>query len=122
MPGFPCTDCGACCRKAVSLGYMPTRDGVHCLHQVVDDGGRSSCSIYDIRPPLCRVDDGILPRDTDLQTWHQRNAVECDKMQEAEGLGEEWRVGAVGIEPTTSGSVGQRSTVTTSEDEPPAAS
>lgn len=89
---FGCTSCGACCRKAVSMGLMPTKDGTNCYFQVISPEGKSTCSIYEIRPPLCRVDDGILPRDTDLVSWHKKVGKRCNELQAAEGLDDSWRV------------------------------
>lgn len=57
---FPCTSCGACCRR---LWMMPaavlkeqglqTNEHGHCTHLTADN----LCSIYVTRPKICRVDE-----------------------------------------------------------------
>ena len=50
---YPCTSCGACCRKSRPLAVsMPVTESGDCVH-LMSDG---QCEIYDERPDLCRVD------------------------------------------------------------------
>ena len=49
---FQCSKCGACCRMAGRLGFMPQREDGACIHLDEDN----TCKIYDTRPDICRVD------------------------------------------------------------------
>lgn len=53
MDEFPCTKCGACCRRASNFPDFPEptdEDGV-CVH-LQDD---NTCGIYEDRPDVCRI-------------------------------------------------------------------
>jgi len=52
---FPCTGCGACCRRVglvAETRYLDRGDGA-CRHY---DDSRKSCGIYEHRPLVCRVE------------------------------------------------------------------
>ena len=49
---FECSKCGACCRRAGMLGFMPQREDGACIHLDEDN----TCKIYETRPEFCRVD------------------------------------------------------------------
>lgn len=52
---FPCTCCGACCRNvnlAAETRWLDRGDGC-CLHY---EERSKLCSIYEVRPDICRVD------------------------------------------------------------------
>ena len=104
-----CTGCGACCRQVgraltvarewprvfpavvlEALRQFPhgvTADGA-C--QKLDDGGR--CTVYEARPLICRVDDLAAAQGLDDAENVERQARACDRLQQAEGLGPNWRV------------------------------
>ena len=50
LDAFPCTKCGACCRRAPQTGWVPAAENGHCLH-LQDD---NTCGIYETRPQICR--------------------------------------------------------------------
>lgn len=61
---FPCTACGACCRRLPVVSPMALADG-SCRHL---DPGTNLCTVYAQRPLACRVDDvfrqhvaGVVP-------------------------------------------------------------
>jgi len=75
----PCTKCGVCCELAPTLlpeVFLAGANG-SCIHLLPDYGG---CAIYETRPKECRV-----------RTWKDSAPI-CNDMQDAAGLGEEWRV------------------------------
>ena len=48
---YPCTKCGACCRRA-GMVRLPVDERGWCL-DLNEDG---TCSIYETRPDVCRID------------------------------------------------------------------
>lgn len=84
---FPCTSCGACCRRIGKLkGHdLPVKADDSCGHL---EG--NLCKIYETRPEVCRVDDLLdkmsakhdIKRET-LYTW---TAETCNQFQEEDGL------------------------------------
>ena len=55
-PPFPCNGCGKCCRKVSNspeTKWLDRGDSV-CRHFSED---RNSCTIYETRPLICRVED-----------------------------------------------------------------
>ena len=91
MP-FACSRCAACCRRA---GYVPelvelglAEPGGACRMLEAD----GSCSVYAVRPRICRVDE-MRPDDKGVEEWYRENYAACNAMQEDDGMGEEWRVG-----------------------------
>ena len=49
---FLCSKCGACCKNIAGLGLPHNGDGV-CTNL---DQKSNTCSIYEDRPEICRVD------------------------------------------------------------------
>jgi Fe-S-cluster containining protein len=94
--GFPCTQCGACCKSLV--GYpeyedLDRGDGV-CRHY--DEEGRQ-CRIYDARPLKCRIDEAysvhvrsVVP--LSLEEYYRMNARACNELQAKIGISEGYRV------------------------------
>lgn len=90
---FPCTQCGLCCQNIGNVEMLReyhSGDGV-CFHFQEELG----CMIYENRPMACRVDEGYK---VFFRSWMSRedyyhgNAEMCNKLQEAEGLPDAWRV------------------------------
>lgn len=59
---FQCSKCGACCRRAGLLGFMPQREDGACIHLAEDN----SCKIYETRPDICRVEKMYESRKNEL--------------------------------------------------------
>ncbi len=75
---FPCTSCGACCRRAGHVKGFPflvTQDGA-CQFLA-----GNLCAIYEERPEICRVTEDF-----------ELNAVACNTMIREDGLGPEYLV------------------------------
>lgn len=92
---FPCTRCGACCRRVI---YVVHALGLtHWAPGVTDDGAcrwladDNTCTHYDDRPALCRVDD-MRPDEIPAERWHEANAQHCNDWQEEDGMPEGYRV------------------------------
>ena len=79
---FPCTRCGACCRKlAKSTLYaqLDRGDGV-CRHL---DLNANLCRIYETRPTICRVSDMFSAFSNHL-SWPEYVALNlqaCDELR-----------------------------------------
>ena len=71
---FPCTQCGACCRRV--KGLMPVKEDGSCIY--LED---NKCSIYEDRPLLCNIYKGYeLFRDKMTRgEFYKMNAEFCTK-------------------------------------------
>lgn len=66
---------------------LPVRADGSCS-KLVDN----KCSIYDERPAVCRVGFSRSAYLVSAREYMQLSAAACNMLQEAEGLGPEWRV------------------------------
>lgn len=84
---FPCTSCGACCRRVHLIPDWPRKmlksDG-SCAHLTADN----KCDIYETRPPVCRVDYMIGLLGIDRTLGYKLNAELCNKWMEEDGMSE----------------------------------
>ena len=85
---FNCTSCGACCRRIWAVDNFP--------HPIREDGSCSmltednKCSIYDKRPPVCRVSDMYEKHKKEYgvsrKEYYQINNLLCNEFIEEDGL------------------------------------
>lgn len=78
---FPCSKCGACCRKIGKI--YPELEGPSgaCIYLSEDN----LCSIYPDRPLLCNVDkyyDEFLKDKMSREEFYNLNLAACKKLQE----------------------------------------
>ena len=52
---FPCTNCGLCCQNISSVYELKEFDLGNGICKYFDNMS-NNCSIYDIRPNICRID------------------------------------------------------------------
>lgn len=86
---FPCVQCGACCRAAGKVpelalaGYA--KPNGHCIF-LSTQSGKSVCTIYPIRPGICRVDrmKSSLSPDSTQAEWHAKNLRACLELLQSE--------------------------------------
>jgi Fe-S-cluster containining protein len=57
MSNFKCSGCGACCLFAGGKLGLPEREDGACAHLANDN---KTCTIYESRPSVCRVDEGYF--------------------------------------------------------------
>lgn len=104
---FPCTMCGACCRKVgevviaaesngIDLGYaFPINDDGSCAHSIaiIDAEGKTavSCEIYQNRPEVCRIG-YAMPPDMTTKQYIRYTAMHCNLFQEEYEIDERFRV------------------------------
>lgn len=94
---FPCTKCGACCRRAVyavtSLGLTEWSPGFAKDGSCGALQADNTCAIYETRPLLCRIDDmRIAAGEEDEAAWHEANARHCNEWQAEDGLPDTYRI------------------------------
>lgn len=87
---FPCTKCGACCRRVrtVDPNWPVKADGKSCIH-LQDD---NTCGIYETRPPICRIEDVGRALGLSEGKHFLLSMLACNKMQVEDGMGAEYRV------------------------------
>lgn len=79
---FPCSQCGACCRKVGNshlTRLLDRGDGV-CRHL---DTKTELCLIYEDRPSICRVDESYLmfSQQMSLEQYYAANIAVCNTLQ-----------------------------------------
>lgn len=79
MPNFPCSECGACCRRAGRVpGFPePVDSNGHCVH-LTDD---NRCGIYEDRPDICRIDVMAEQSDMSMDQYYRATKEACNRMQ-----------------------------------------
>lgn len=82
MGGFQCSQCGLCCKVVGSIpGFPePVKEDGSCAHLNEDN----TCSIYEKRPLICRIDDGydlLFSKRMSREEWHALNYKGCRTLQ-----------------------------------------
>lgn len=76
---FPCTQCGACCRRVHRIPFFKYADKTHggCTKLV-----NNKCSIYEERPTVCSIDKmrSLMRPYIDKMRDYRETAVICNKM------------------------------------------
>ena len=78
MYKFPCTKCGCCCKRVGNLNKFifpyDIIDG-KCEKLI-----NNTCSIYEDRPLICRIDELVYASGMGRDLWYMINADSCNKM------------------------------------------
>ena len=88
---FPCTQCGACCSSIEGIDFLSefNRNGVCTnLHE-------NTCTIYESRPLLCRIDDAydeIFSQFMTKEQYYVTNAKACNELQEKKNIDKKYRI------------------------------
>jgi Fe-S-cluster containining protein len=96
MVKFPCTQCGACCKRAGETGLMPSKKDGSCIY--LSDDNR--CSIYSQRPDICSVykmykkykTKKLLPKGTSERDYYKLTAKICNQFIEEDGLDDKYKI------------------------------
>lgn len=86
---FPCTQCGCCCKQVFRselTAYLDKGDG--CCRYLASD---NTCSIYEDRPDICRVDLQYKVFFSSTMTWNNfidLNVEACNFLQSSAFLEE----------------------------------
>lgn len=86
---FPCTGCGACCRRVgwlskeeLTENNLKADESGACVHLLPDN----SCEIYETRPDICRVDVQAKDADVDIDTYYRMNIRLCNEWMDEDGM------------------------------------
>jgi len=84
---FPCTSCGACCRRAHLVPDFPepVKEDGSCTH--LKKG--NTCAIYETRPLICRVDDmyeQFFKEKVSKEDFYEANLATCRMLQKEDGV------------------------------------
>ena len=96
MIRFPCTQCGACCRRAGETGLMPSKEDGSCVYL----NGENQCDIYEDRPEHCSVKSMFtkkkkqesIPKDISYKQYCIHSTKICHVMIDSLGLDERYKV------------------------------
>ena len=105
MANFPCTGCGACCKRVGNLEahlvkddqesmlYFPyswDENGV-CENLNLED---NSCKVYETRPTICNIDKmfQFVQNGMSKKEFYDVNIFLCNKMIDEDGLDEKFKV------------------------------
>ena len=99
---FPCTSCGACCRRiSLAVAYHGVKPPTHPLHFPYswDEEGvcehlrpDNTCRVYEIRPLICNVEAYARYIGADMKSFFALNAKACNKLMDADGLEKKFRI------------------------------
>lgn len=94
MGGFPCTNCGACCKSIAGIDFLAEFDlgNGHCKFLNAEN---NQCAIYQERPSLCRIDESyekIFFNQFSKEEFYKINAIACNELQSKLGIPEKFRV------------------------------
>ena len=88
---FPCTKCGACCRRAHSIGGFLYADHYRggCIMLI-----NNECNIYNGRPPICSIDEmkEATSPNTTQKAYYKETAEICNIMIRADRMDEAYLV------------------------------
>lgn len=82
---YPCTGCGACCRRVHMIPQWPLellKEDGSCVNLLEDN----SCAIYEERPTICRVDEMMEIMGADKDFWYKTNADYCNTWMDEDGV------------------------------------
>jgi len=91
---FPCTKCGLCCQHIETIEELKDFDvgnGVCKYFNTIDN----SCSIYETRPDICRIDKMYEIKYKYFFTkndFYIENAKICNKLQETHKFNKSFRI------------------------------
>jgi Fe-S-cluster containining protein len=106
MDKFPCTGCGACCKRISKLKNFlvtdDTEDLMYFPYQWDENGicenlnqEDNTCNIYESRPTICNVEkifELSKGGPKEKQKFYKINAEQCNRMIEEDGLDEKFKI------------------------------
>ena len=86
---FPCTQCGACCKRAGATGLMPSKEDGSCIYLNKDN----TCSIYHQRPDVCNIDK-MRRKQTKLskKEYYRLSAKICNHFIKEDNLDDKYKI------------------------------
>jgi len=102
MSNFPCTGCGACCRR-INLAvlfhnvkdkshplYFPHKWDAHGRCQMLDSDNK--CKVYSNRPLICDIKKYAEYMGHDVKKFFELNISACNKLMDEDGLPLSFRI------------------------------
>lgn len=91
---FPCTGCGLCCKHIANVQELEGYDLGNGTCRYFDNTS-NSCTIYETRPDICRVDkmfDLMYNKEFTQEEFYIANAKVCNSLQEHSDMDKKFRV------------------------------
>lgn len=101
---FPCSSCGACCRRIktavhnLGIGNVKRDDEYYFPYQW-DESGRcemltedNKCAVYDNRPIICNIDKFCEEAGMSKKNFYEGNIDFCNKMMDEDGVDQKFRI------------------------------
>ena len=89
---FPCTKCGACCRRAHLVQPFLWGDCIHggCIMLSADN----LCEVYKSRPLICNIEKSkeLLYPDKDMSKHYKDSAEICNRFIKEDGMDEKYLI------------------------------
>lgn len=94
---FPCTKCGACCRRAKIVIDELAKNGIEFPYKARANGEcemleDNKCKVYENRPDVCKLDVMAKILHMKKETYYKLTAIECNKMMDEDNIPIEFRV------------------------------
>jgi Fe-S-cluster containining protein len=95
---FPCTSCGACCRKIGKLAPKLKGTPFEFPHKWDESGAcemlgaDNRCKVYDDRPLICNIQRFAEALSLDPAEFRAANIKACNQLMDDEGLPPELRI------------------------------
>lgn len=99
---FPCTGCGACCRRAKHtvglLNITDPKNEFYFPYEFNEDGScqmlnsDNKCSVYETRPTVCNIDKTISLAGIDREKFYEAIIVSCNKAMDEDNMPIEYRI------------------------------
>lgn len=102
MGNFPCSGCGACCRRAKQTVeqlnitdpsnefYFPYKFNENGSCEMLTDDNK--CSVYKTRPTVCNIDKTILLSGIDKEMFYSAVIETCNKAMDEDNMSVEYRI------------------------------
>lgn len=102
MNKFPCTQCGACCRRiSRAIEFVktmsPEKQKMFAFPYTHTDGicdmlVDNKCSVYEDRPLLCNIERVARVLDLSMNMFQRANIEACNKMMDEDNMPEHYRI------------------------------
>lgn len=94
---FPCTQCGACCRKAgIAIEHFK-KQGISFPYKAKEDGScemleNNLCKVYNERPDICRLNVQAKLLGIKEKKYYRKSIVACNKLMDEQNVPQEFRI------------------------------
>lgn len=96
---FPCTSCGACCRRIDNAKDIINTSPVYSFPYSWDESGRcemlgddNKCKVYENRPTICNVDKLRKALGVSKKKFYAINIEGCHSLMKLEGIYDTYKI------------------------------